>query len=250
MANEKPPEESVEERINKDHSGIFSVSPSSGKFSERDAVLDFYDDLVDFDPLSFHGLCDAINWDILGFSDPDPSASLFHAGSPPKRDHDLIQELVELLLARNNSAEADRCLALAVQLGMAYQRLLWWPAEEMAKAAAKTKKQRKNMSKNKQKITADKACELCEQIKEADEKLDTRSVARMAATQYRNESGTDVQWETIRKLWSKNKADWRKRRAKEMRVRELRLDWFAKLEAKLVQPPDSSSGSGEDDVPW
>ena len=257
MANEKPPEESVEQRINKDHSGIFSASPSTGEFLQRDAVLDFVDDLVDFDPLRFNGdplrfngLCDAIHWDILGFRDPAPIESLFHEGSSPKRDHDLIQKLLELLPAHNTSAEADRCLALAVQLGMAYQRLLLRPAEGMAKTAAKTKKQRKSLSKNRQKITADKACELCEQIREAEEELDTRAVARKAATQYMKECGKDVSWKTIHRHWMKKGKDWRERRAKEMRVSELRLEFFAKFKGMSMQPPDSSSGSCENDIPW
>jgi len=250
MANKKPPEESVEQRINKDHSGIFSASLSSGEFLERDAVLDFYDDLGDFDPLSFNGLCDAIHWDILGFRDPAPIESLFHEGSSPKRDHDLIQKLLELLPAHNTCAEADRSLALAVQLGMAYQRLLLRTAEGMAKTAAKTREQRKSLSKVNRKITADKACELCEQIREAEEELDTRSVARKAATQYKKESGTDVSWKTVHRHWMNKGKDWRERRAKEMRIRERRLVLFAAWKGMSMQPPDSSSGSGENDIPW
>lgn len=250
MASEIPPEESVEQRINKDHSGIFSASLASGEFLERDAVLDEFDDLVDFDPLSFNGLYDAIHWDILGFRDPAPIESLFPEGSPPKRDHDLIQKLLELLSTYNTSAEADRCLALAVQLGMAYQRLLLRPAEEMAKTAAKTREQRKSLSKKRQKISADKACELCEQIREAEEGLDTRSVARKAATQYKKESGTDVSSKTILRHWMKKGRDWRERRDRKMRNRELRQEFVATLKGKSMQPPGSTSGSGEDDIPW
>ncbi|MFO1095051.1 MAG: hypothetical protein U0992_17355 [Planctomycetaceae bacterium] len=249
MANEKSPEESVEQRINKEHSGIFSASSRSGEFLERDAVLDFYEDLVDFDPLSFNGLCGAIHWDILGFHDPAPMESLFHEGSPPKRDHDLIQKLLELLPAHNTSAEADRCFALAVQLGMAYQRLLLRPAEGMAKAHAKTRTQRQSLSKGRQKITADKACELCEKIRGAEEELDTRSVARKAAAQYKQENGTDVLWSTIHRHWMRAGEDWRKRRDREMRDRELQLEYFAKLKGMPMQQPDSCSGPGENDIP-
>lgn len=250
MANEQPPEEFVEQRINNDHSGIFYAS-RSGEFFERPALLDDCNDVcADFDPLSFNGLCTAINWEILVFSDPNPIESLFNEGSPPKRDHDLIQKLLELLSTSNTSTDSDRLLALAVQLGMAYQRLLLRPAEEMARAQIETRKQRKSLSKNRQKITPDKACELCEQIQEENEKLNTRSVARKAAAQYHKECGSNVTPETIRRIWIKHREDWRKVRAREKRASELRLTLLAELEAKHQQPPGLNCSTGEDDIPW
>jgi hypothetical protein len=174
---------------------------------ERTRLLDFWSG-TPVDPLSLQDVLRYIKEDVeFGHGEDDVSAS--------------IAELLALMtadveLSATSRARLEKFAALAIQLGMAYERLLVQPDRELADYAAERIKKDKQSAKKRELISNIDAYELCEAVLHANPGQSDRWVSVKAQRQLEKEVGDGApKSETIRRKWINEKN--RRKRQEEMR---------------------------------
>lgn len=162
---------------------------------ERTRLLDFWSG-TPVDPLSLQDVLRYIKEDVeLGHGKDDVSAS--------------IAELLALMtadaeLSNTSRARLEKFAALAIQLGMAYERALLRPDRELADYAAERRKKDKQSAKRRELISAVDAYKMCEAIQRENPKESRTWVANKAHRQLKEELGDKTpKSATIRRKWLK-----------------------------------------------